>query len=231
MLLASRTLRAAAIVLVLAFGTVTAYRAIAETMIAGVSLASLDRTCKPCDDFYQFADGGWLKTHTIQPQYSSRGIFEDLDLQNRKVVQAILEQAAKAHVPFGSNEQKIGDFYASCMDLTHIERSGLLPLEDQLRLIDTLNSTDDLAPTLAKLQLAGANVFFNFSSSPDVKDSSVTIADLDQGGLGLPDRDYYTREDQKSATLRDQYVKHIATLFALDGQNPVAAAANAQTVL
>jgi putative endopeptidase len=198
----------------------------------GFDAANLDRTCKPCDDFYQFAMGGWLKNNPIPPEYSEWGSFITLADKNQQALRGILEAAAaNTSAAPGSNEQKIGDFYASCMATSAIDSQGLKPLQDELSAIDAIHDTGSLIDTGAHLQEFDVNVLFNFGSDQDFKDSSQVIGEANQGGLGLPDRDYYTRDDDQSTKLRQQYIEHVAKMFTLMGDAPDQAAAEAKTVL
>jgi putative endopeptidase len=194
-------------------------------------VAHLDRTCKPCDDFFQFAVGGWLKANPIPPEYPEWGSFITLDERNLQALHGILEAAAAntSAVP-GSNEQKVGDFYASCIDTKGIDAQGLNPITAELASIEAIRDTAGLLTTGARLQSEGIGVLFNFGSNQDFKDSSKVIGEADQGGLGLPDRDYYTRDDDESKKLREQYVEHVAKLFVLMGEQNKSAA-EAKTVL
>jgi putative endopeptidase len=197
----------------------------------GFSLGNLDRTCKPCDNFYEFAMGGWMKANPIPPEYPNWGTFTQLRDNNLTAMRSILEAAAKTTAPAGSNEQKIGDFYASCMDTTAIEAAGLKPIAGELKEIDAIHDRASLDSAIAKLQAHGANALFRFSSGQDIKDSTRVIAQASQGGLGMPDRDYYFRDDDKSKQLRADYQQHVAKMFTLAGAAPDAAATEAKTVL
>ena len=184
----------------------------------GFDTGNLDRTCKPCDDFFQFAEGGWTKNNPIPPEYPEWGSFVTLGDKNEKSLHEILEAAAaNGASAAGSNEQKIGDYYATCMDTKAIEGQGLKPLADDLRKIEGIHDTASLVDTGAHLQGEGVGVLFAFGSDQDFKDSSKVIGEANQGGLGLPDRDYYTRDDDDSKKLRQQYVEHIAKLLTLMG--------------
>ena len=197
----------------------------------GFSLTNLDRTCKPCDDFYQFAMGGWLKANPIPPDYSTWGAWERLDENSLAAMHAILEAAANSHAPAGSNEQKIGDLYASCLDTGAIEAAGLRPIENDLAAIDGITDRKSLDAAIARLHREAVGVVFNFYSLQDFKDNSRVIARASQGGLGLPDRDYYFRDDDKSRQLRADYARHVAKMFELAGDAPDQAAAAAKTVM
>jgi putative endopeptidase len=208
-----------------------AAHAVGDAPSWGFSLNNLDRTCKPCDNFYEFAMGSWMKANPIPPEYSSWGTFMQLRDNNLTAMRTLLEAAAQAHAPAGSNEQKIGDFYASCMDTAAIEAAGLKPIAGELDVIDKIDDRKSLDAAVAKLQQRGAGVLFRFSSGQDIKDSTRMIAQASQGGLGMPDRDYYFRDDEKSKQLRTDYEQHVAKMLALAGDAPDKAADEAKTVM
>ena len=197
----------------------------------GFDTANLDKSCKPCDDFFQFAMGGWMKNNPIPPEYSTWGSFTVLADKNQQNLREILEAAEKSEAPAGSNEKKIGDFYGSCMDTPAIEAAGIKPVEPMLERIAQVKNVSDLEAAAARLQLQGVGVIFRFTSSQDVKDSNQVIATALQGGLGLPERDYYLREDDKSKKLRDDYRQHVSKMLELLGDSPEKAATKAATVL
>ncbi|MDQ1729529.1 MAG: putative endopeptidase [Pyrinomonadaceae bacterium] len=198
----------------------------------GYDISSMDKNTAACADFYQFANGNWLKTTEIPAAYSSWGSFNALAENNRKTLHDILEEASKkTNVARGSNEQKIGDFYASCLDETKREAEGMKPLVPELARIDKINSTKDVVAQIAYLHRHGIPALFGFGSLPDLKNSALVLGAAGQGGLSLPNRDYYTKTDEKSVKLRSDFVKHIANMFVLVGDAPEVAAKNAQTVL
>ena len=198
----------------------------------GFNQANLDRSVKPCDDFFQFADGGWVKSHPIPAAYPSWSTFPDLRTKNDEVLRGILEEAAKNQAATaGSVEQKIGDFYSSCMNEDAIEKAGLQPLEKQFARIAAIASMSDLEAEFAHLQAVDINVPFAFRSLQDFKDSTRVIGGAFQAGLGLPDRDYYLKTDEKSQQLRDAYLRHVTKMFALMGDDEATAAAEGKTVL
>jgi len=197
----------------------------------GFDTANLDKTCKPCDDFYQFAMGGWMKANPIPPEYSVWGSFSQLADKNQKNLREILEAAASTKASPGTNEQKIGDFYASCMDTTSIDAAGSKPIEPELMLISAIQTLADLQSETERLHSKGVGVLFRFNSTQDAKDSTQVVGAAVQGGLGLPEREYYLKPDEKSKQLRDAYVKHVANMFALLGDSAAASGQEAATVL
>src|SRR6267154_2385401 len=197
----------------------------------GFDIANLDKTCKPCDDFYQFAMGGWMKSNPIPPEYSSWGTFTQLADKNQQNLRQILDDAVKAKAAPGSNEQKIGDFYLSCMDTTAIDAAGTKPLEPELQRIREIKNLADLEREAERLHTKGVGALFRFSSNQDSKDSTRVIGGAVQGGLGLPEREYYLKEDDKSKQLREAYTKHVAKMFELLGDPADKSAAEAATIL
>src|SRR6267143_2788418 len=197
----------------------------------GFDTANLDKTCKPCDDFYQFAMGGWMKSNPIPPEFSSWGTFTQLGDKNQQNLRQILEAAENAKAAPGSNEQKIGDFYASCMDTAAIDSAGSKPIEPELARIAGIKNEADLQAEAARLHGRGVGAFFRFNAVQDLKDSTQVIGSAFQGGLGLPEREYYLKEDDKSKQLRDSYVKHVAKMFELLGDPADQSAAEAATIL
>lgn len=198
----------------------------------GFDLANLDRSISPCDDFFHFAAGGWIKNNPIPPAYSRWGTFNKLTDHNQDVLKTILEEASadKAAKP-GSNWQKIGDYYASCMDTTAIDAAGIKPLEPEFERIAAIKNAAELQAEFARLEHEGVDAVFGFGSTTDLKDSTQSIATLVQGGLGLPDREYYLHDEEKDKQLRDAYLQHITNMFMLLGDNEATAAAEAKTVM
>jgi putative endopeptidase len=206
-------------------------RAAGDTPSWGFSLANMDKTCKPCDDFYEFAMGGWMKSNPIPPEYSRWGTFTQLADNNLTEMRTILDAAANAQASPGSNEQKIGDFYFSCMDTSAIEAAGLKPIDRDLSAIAAINDPKSLQAEVAQLQREGVGALFRFFSGQDYKDSEKVTAQVSQGGLGLPDRDYYLRDDDKSKQLRADYLEHVAKMFELSGDSADQAASEAKTIM
>lgn len=198
----------------------------------GFNVANMDKGTAACADFYQYANGTWLKTTEIPGAYSSWGASNVLAENNRKTLHDILEEAAKKiNAVKGSNEQKIGDFYASCLDEAKREAEGMKPLVPELARIDKIQDVKGVQAQIAYLHRHGIPTLFGFGSLPDLKNSSMVMAAAGQGGLSLPNRDYYTKADEKSVKLRDDFVKHVANMFQLVGDTPEQATKNAQTVL
>jgi putative endopeptidase len=196
------------------------------------NLANLDKSVSPCTDFYQYSSGGWMKANPIPPAYSRWGTFNILQEHNEDILRSILEDASGSpQKSSDANWQKIGDFYASCMDEGAIEAAGIKPLEPEFAQIDAVKDVPTLEAEIAHLDRDGVNAVLDFGSAIDFKDSTMRIAEADQGGLGLPDRDYYLKDDAKSKTLRDQYVTHVTNMFKLLGDSPDKSAAEAKAVL
>ena len=198
----------------------------------GFDRASLDPNTAACTDFFQYANGGWLAANPIPAAYPSWGVANVLNEKNRELLHQILEAAAKnTKATKGSSEQKVGDYYATCMDEAKIEADGLKPLAPELDRIAKIKDTKILQDEIEHLHSIGFNILFVSGSTQDFKNSAEVTADIDQGGLGLPDRDYYTKTDEKSKTIRDAYVKHVANMFELMGDDAAKAASEAQTIV
>src|SRR5690242_2488275 len=212
-------------------GNASLTQTVSATEEHGFDVADLDTTCKPCEDFFHYVSGGWIKRNPIQPEYASWGRFNALQNHNQEVLRQILEASALSKSANGSIDQKIGDFYSACMNTDAIEASGIKPIEPELERIAAISNLAQLQDEAAHLQTQGTRVLFSFGSEQDDKNSQQVIGGARQGGLGLPDRDYYTKQDDKSKQLRDQYVQHIAKMMELAGDSPDQAAAEARTVL
>jgi putative endopeptidase len=207
--------------------------AFAQTTPRGFDPANMcTTTCKACEDFYQYANGGWIAKTEIPPAFSTWGITSPLREKNIATLHEILEESEKnTAAPKGSNEQKIGSFYASCMDEAKIEAAGATPLAKEIAAINALKSNKELPATLAHLHRIGVSSVFNFGAGQDFKNSASVIAVTGQGGLSLPDRDFYLKDDAKSKSTRDAYVQHVTNMFKLLGDDADKAAAEAQTVM
>jgi putative endopeptidase len=198
-----------------------------------VDPTNMDTSVKPADDFFFYANGGWIKRTEIPPEFSRWGSFNQLIERNNDALHAIAEKAAKTKAdPKTAPElQKVGDYYASGMDEKTIDAMRTKPLQDELGKIDALKDRQDVLKEIAHLHMSGVNAFFNFGSGQDDKDSTREIAQAVQGGLGLPDRDYYTKTDDESKKLRDQYVDHVTKMLTLLGEPAAKASDDAKTIL
>jgi endothelin-converting enzyme/putative endopeptidase len=195
-----------------------------------LDVTAMDRAIDPCVDFYTYSCGGWQKNNPIPPDQTSWSVYGKLYVDNLAYLRGLLEQAA-TEKNRDAVTQKIGDFYASCMDETRVEQLGAKPMQPLLDSIQSLKSARDLPPLIATLQLQGMAVPFGYGSVQDPDDSDKMIVGLDQAGLGLPDRDYYTKDDAKSKETRDRYVQHVQKTFELLGDSPEVAKKNAATVM
>jgi len=198
----------------------------------GLDVTAMDRSIDPCDDFYQYACGGWQKRNPIPPDHSSWDVYVKMYEENLSFLRTILDSAAteKRRDP---ETQKIGDYHAACMDEQGVEQRGLEPLSRNLAAIAGIGSPLDIGPVVARLQRGTArdDVLFEVGAEQDPDDAEREIASLDQGGLGLPDRDYYLRDDPKSREARERYEAHIAKILVLLGDRPEAAKASATRIM
>ncbi|MGC2617721.1 MAG: M13 family metallopeptidase [Acidobacteriaceae bacterium] len=201
------------------------------SQIPGFDPTAMNAQADPCADFYQYACGNFAKLHPIPSDMPEFDQFINLYEFNTQALHDILEQAASAQAEPGSNEQKIGDYYQSCLNTDAIEKKGLAPIEPELNRIAALQSKADLVGLVAHLNRLGAGVFMDYGSQQDFKNATLEIAYIDQSGLGLPEKDYYLRTDAKSVELRKKYVAHMANMLKLLGDAPETAAAEAQKVM
>jgi putative endopeptidase len=185
--------------------------------ISGFDASSLDTSVDPCSDFYKFACGRFAANHPIPSDQPEVDQFYALYNVNTQSLNGILTRASAGGASRSPNEQKIGDYYKSCMDADMIESKGLEPLQPLLDKINNLQSINEIAPLIGELQRYGIDVFFGYGEQQDFKDASKQIAFIDQGGLGLPERDYYFRTGAKDETVRKQYVEHVAKMLTLAG--------------
>jgi len=203
----------------------------------GLDVSAMDKSIDPCVDFYKYSCGNWMKKNPIPADQASWSAYGKLQDENRAILRDILEKAAVPDARRSAVQQKIGDYYASCMDEKAVETLGAKPLDTELKRIAGLKSKDQLPEFIADFHRDDEHTsgptaaLFSFGSDQDFKDSTQFIAEADQGGLGLPDRDFYLKDDAKSAEIRKAYVAHVTKMFQLLGENAQQSAADAQTVM
>jgi predicted metalloendopeptidase len=198
----------------------------------GFSLENIDKTIDPCVDFYQYACGNWIKNSEIPPDQSQWVSFVELNERNQTIERGILEKSAAGGASRDAVDQKIGDLYGSCMDEKAVEAKGISPLQPELARIAAVQDKAGLIDEIAHVHLVGPNALFNFYSNSDLHNADQVIAYIDQGGLSLPDRDYYLKDDNpKMKEMRQHLVEYVTQSFTLAGQTPQQAADSAQTVL
>jgi putative endopeptidase len=203
----------------------------ADRAAPGFSLDNIDKTVDPCVDFYQYACGNWIKNSAIPPDQAQWGSFVELHERNLDILHSILEKAAAGGASRSAIDQRIGDLYGSCMDEKAADAKGIAPLKAELDRIAAVQDTGALIDEIAHVHLTGPSPLFNFYSAPDLHNAGQVIAYIDQGGLTLPDRDYYLKDDPDKVEKRQFMVDYATQLFALAGQTPEQAAHSAQTVL
>jgi putative endopeptidase len=217
----------------------------ASPMVHGIDRADLDTACAACSDFYAFATGGWRANHPVPGAYPRWGSFDVLQEHNREVVRDVLEEAAKEatggasgpHAGSGgetapnTSTEKVGLFYASCMDTVATEAAGMTPIKPELARIAAVATPAEFRREAAHLQSMRGNILFGVASQQDLKDSRQVVLQLSQGGLGLPDRDYYLKTDSASAAIRAAYVAHIARALTLAGDDSAMASDEAGRVM
>jgi putative endopeptidase len=212
--------------------SVIATSSFAEGNARGIDLKNFDTTVSPCQDFYLYVNGNWMKNNPIPPAYSSWAVSDEMRDRNEKMLRTIIEAAAaNTNAPKGTNLQKIGDFYAVANDSVSIEKNGIAPLKNMFDRINAVASVADLAKLIGQFHSEGFGVVFSCGSEQDLKNNTQIIAYATQDGLGLPDRDYYTKTDDQSKILREKYVAHVSAMLQLLGDSPEKATAEAQAIM
>ena len=198
--------------------------------IPSFDVTAIDKSIEPCVDFYHYACGNWMKNNPVPPDKSRWGRFDELAEHNFYILRDILNQA-QAPGQHSAPEKMVGEFYAACMDESTIEKKGTAPLTPELERLNSVNTKADVIKQVAYMHQHGRPALFAFYGQPDMHDSNATIAFIDQGGLTLPDRDYYIKDDAKSVETRQKYLEHVQKMFELAGDTPEVAGTEAKTVL
>ncbi|MEO5695167.1 MAG: M13 family metallopeptidase [Usitatibacter sp.] len=199
----------------------------------GLDVTAMDRDADPCNDFYQYTCGGWMKNNPIPPDQSSWHVYRKLGQDNQRFLWGILDESAKMKTRRSPVQQKIGDYFAACMDEDSVEKLGAAPLKPMLDRIDAVKSRRELATLLAELHMStgDSGLFFGVGANQDFADSTKVITFAAAGGLSLPDRDYYLKDDEKSKEIRAKYLQHVTRVFQLLGGTPESAKRDAGTVM
>jgi endothelin-converting enzyme/putative endopeptidase len=198
-----------------------------------LDVTSMDRSADPCVDFFQYACGGWNKKNPIPADQARWDVYGKLNDDNAQFLWGVLEEAARPAAGRDAVTQKIGDYFAACMDEAAVEKAGAAPLASDLKAIAALGSKEALAALLGRFHLGmdSSAMLFGFGAEQDFKNSSQVIGFATAGGLGLPDRDYYVKDDPKSQETRQRYLEHVRRMFALLGETEAAARKDADTVM
>jgi putative endopeptidase len=214
------------------FLTACSLLAAQTSTVPPIDPANIDPSVKPCEDFYRFANGNWLKNNPVPAAFSVWGTFNELNEKNSAVLKEILESAAAdSKAKKGSNRQKIGDMFASGMDSVAIETLGAGAIARDLKRIAAITDRNGVLKEIAYHHSIGVRTLFGFYSDQDEKDSKRVIGQLMQSGLGLPDRDYYLADDEKSKKIREEYQRYIITMLQLAGDGESMALSNAAAVM
>jgi putative endopeptidase len=203
----------------------------AVARIAALRASWMDASVPPLQDFYNYSNGKFIRDNPVPPAYSSWGQVELLNDRNQDQIRELLETAAKSQAAHGTDEQRIGDFYASGMDEAGVEKAGITPLKPEFERIAALRTPAQLAAELAHLQMIGVSAAFDLGQMQDYDDSTKVIAVASQGGLGLPDRDYYLKDDPKFVAARKAYEEHIGRMLQLLGDPAAQATASAHAIM
>jgi len=198
---------------------------------SGFSVDNIDKSADPCVDFYQYACGNWIKNSEIPADRAAWQSFSELDESNLEIEKGILEKASSAGTGRNAIDQKIGDMYGSCMDEKAVDAKGIEPVKAELDRVAAVKDKQGLIDELAHLHMVGGGSLFSFYSNSDLHNADQVIAYIDQGGLSLPDRDYYVKDDADKVEMRKHLIEYASELFTLAGQTPQQAASSAQQVL
>ena len=198
--------------------------------IPSLDPAYMDKSVDACQDFYTYSCGGWMKNNPIPSDQTSWSVYGKLYEDNLKYLRGILQEDEHAKQR-DAIAQKIGDFYGACMDEAKVNADGTKPIASELKEVAAMNNSKQIAPLLANLHLDGVRALFGSASMQDPDNSESMIVGMEQGGLGLPDRDYYLTDDDKSKQDRAKYLEHVAKIFELLGDAPAQAKSNAETVM
>jgi putative endopeptidase len=215
-----------------AFSADLATSLLAQGQTKPIDPANIDTTCAPCKNFFRYANGGWLKRSEIPGDQPRWGSFNELQEQNYAALQDVLTEASrKSSSTQDPNLRKLGLFYGTCMDSAAIERAGIRPLQGELNRIAAVRDRRAVEAAIVHLHQLGIPAAFTFRSTPDAKKSARTIGEVYQGGLGLPDRDYYTKTDSASEQLRSQYFEHVTNMLQLTGVSRAEAQRSVQAIM
>lgn len=196
-----------------------------------VDIVEVDKSIDPCADFYEYACGNWMKKNPIPGDHASWGSFDAVYERNLAVLHDILEKAATNDPQRSPVMQKIGDFYAACMDESAVNKASYKPLNPELERIAAVKDKTQMIEVMSHEELVGPNPLLGFGASADLHNADMTIANIDQSGLSLPDRDYYLKTDAPTLEIRKGFVDHMQKMFVLLGQTPEQASHSADTVL
>ena len=203
----------------------------AETNSGFLDTTGIDKTVRPQDDFFNYVNGTWIKKTEIPASESSWGAGAILYQNTQQNIRNLLDSSAQLNAPKGSNEQKVGDFWASAMDSAGTEQKGFSPLQGDMQRIAAIASLNDVLHEVTTEYNMGVGAMFSFYANQDDKNSEQIVAHFDQGGLGLPNKDYYTKKDSATVNIRNAYVKYIAKIFTLAGDDSLNAQKEAASVM